>query len=207
MWNFGLKFIYAPWVKYGFQRADFHKTHSHSTIFVYFLYDIFSRFCKVVKKSTSKSHFRSNVAVTAQNLTILGLGKRKYVKVSYAEVKDSTRRYLFPPLHKVWLSPRWTARNSRCCTNFCRNFYMIFHVMSPLCYFFKKKMLLYNTCSEHWQIFFIITLCRCWRWLAQIERHVYLILHTVSAIQNSVWHLITSGASKGSSHRLVLSKY
>lgn len=126
-------------MKYGFQRADFHKTHSHSTIFVYFLYDIFSRFCKVIKKSTSKSHFRSNMAFTAQNLTILGLGKRKYVKVSYAEVKDSRRRNLFTPLRKVWLSPSRTAWNSRCCTNFCRNVCMIFHVTSTLCYFLAKK--------------------------------------------------------------------
>ena len=159
MWNFGSKFVYAPWVKYGFQRADFHKTHSYSTIFVLFLYDIFSRFCKVVNKSASKTHFQSNMAFSAQNLTLLGLGKRKYV-VSHAEVMDSTRRNLFTPLRKVWLSPSRTAWNSWCCTNFCKNFYMIFHVMLTLCYFLaKKKILLYNTHAPNTDKFSLLLRC------------------------------------------------
>jgi hypothetical protein len=109
----GLKFIYAPCAKCGSQRADFHKIHSHSTIFAYILYDIFYRFCKIVQEKRVKCHFRSNKAFTAQNVTILGTGKRKYVKVSYAGVKGSTRRNLFTPLRKVWLSPSRTSRNSR----------------------------------------------------------------------------------------------
>jgi hypothetical protein len=63
--------------------------------------EYFSDFVKLYRKIRVKYHFRSNMAFTVQNLKILGIGKRKYVNVSYAEVKDSRRRNLFTPLRKV----------------------------------------------------------------------------------------------------------
>lgn len=95
-----------------------------------------------------------------------------------------------------------------CCTNFCRDSCTIFHVMSTLCYFFAKNCY-YIThmlrTLENFLYYYVVQMLK----MACSNRKACLsdFAYSTSAIQASVWHLVTSRASKGSSHRFVLSRY